>query len=194
MSSFKDITEPTKLLDRDEVLSRPSPVPALPGVYGWYFKEIPPGVPVDGCIKHDGLTLLYVGISPRRPSADGKSGQNLRKRIRAHYAGNASGSTLRLTLGILLEERLGLQLRRTGSSNRLTFGAGEMVLSEWMAANAFVCWSENDQPRDVEEQLISSLSLPLNLEGNRSRSFFEELQGLRSEARQRALERRPVSS
>ena len=85
MSSFKDITEPTKLLDRGEVLSRPSPVPALPGVYGWYFKEIPPGVPVDGCIKHDGLTLLYVGISPRRPSADGKSGQNLRKRIRAHY-------------------------------------------------------------------------------------------------------------
>jgi hypothetical protein len=36
--------------------------------------------------------------------------------IRYHYTGNASGSTLRLTLGCLLAERLGIQLRRVGAA------------------------------------------------------------------------------
>ncbi|MFF3911407.1 GIY-YIG nuclease family protein [Streptomyces sp. NPDC001848] len=54
------------------------------------------------------------------------STQNLRKRVRYHYRGNAAGSTLRLTLCCLL----GLELRRVGSGNRLTFGkSGEASLS-----------------------------------------------------------------
>jgi hypothetical protein len=58
------------------------------------------------------------------------------KRIRYHYSGNAAGSTLRLNLGCLLAERLGIQLRRVGSGQRLTFAAGEARLSAWMADNA----------------------------------------------------------
>ena len=48
------------------------------------------------------------------------------------YRGNAYGSTLRLTLGCLLADQLGIELRRVGSGTRLTFGDGEQALSEWM--------------------------------------------------------------
>src|SRR6516162_5412092 len=94
------LLRPERLWSRSEVLSRPSPVPAVPGVYAWYFRELPPGVPGVGCHSVDGLHLLYVGISPRRPPENGAraSRQQLRKRVRYHYRGNAEGSTLRLTL------------------------------------------------------------------------------------------------
>lgn len=118
---------------RDEVLARPSPVPASPGVYGWWFRELPAAIDTDNCIKKDGLTLLYAGISPSRPPTNGKppSTQNIHMRIRTHYSGNAEGSTLRKTLGCLLSDQLGIQLRRVGSGNRRTFVAGEKALSDW---------------------------------------------------------------
>ena len=45
---------------------------------------------------------------------------HLRKRLRGHLRGNASGSTLRLTLGCLLADQLRLKLRPVGASKRLT--------------------------------------------------------------------------
>ncbi len=139
------ITDPVRLWSRDEITARPSPVPATPGVYGWYFREIPPRVPAEGCVSHQGLTLLYVGISPRKPTKEGKpSGNNLRKRLRGHMRGNASGSTLSLTLGCLLAEDLGLRLRPVGASGRLTWGPGEDTLSDWMSPNA-LCGSESGE-------------------------------------------------
>ncbi|MFD6277776.1 GIY-YIG nuclease family protein [Streptomyces sp. NPDC060209] len=87
---------------------------------------------------HPGLVagrLLYVGIAPRY-MANRTSTQNLRKRVRYHFRGNAAGSTLRLTLGCLL----GLELRRVGGGKRMTFGKeGEAALSQWMAENAREC-------------------------------------------------------
>ncbi|WP_435241792.1 GIY-YIG nuclease family protein [Streptomyces cucumeris] len=44
------------------------------------------------------------------------STQNLKKRVRHHYGGNAAGSTIRLTIGCLL----GLELRRVDSRSRGT--------------------------------------------------------------------------
>ena len=57
-------------------------------------------------------------------TGDLSSQQTLRQRLRTHYAGNAEGSTLRKTLGCLLAEELGIQLRRVGSGNRKTFVGG----------------------------------------------------------------------
>ncbi|WP_407701415.1 GIY-YIG nuclease family protein [Thermomonospora echinospora] len=119
------LTSPERLWSATEVIVRPSPVPAGPGVYGWHFRTAP----------FAGLSssrLLYVGIAPRR-MATRTSTQNLRKRVRYHFRGNAAGSTLRLTLGCLL----GLELRRVGSGQRMTFGkAGEATLTAWIAENA----------------------------------------------------------
>lgn len=161
---------------------RPSPVPAVAGVYGWHFKQAPRSDLAAG-------RLLYVGIAPRF-MANRTSTQNLRKRVRYHYRGNAAGSTLRLTLGCLL----GLELRRVGSGKRMTFGkAGEATLSQWMADHARVCWIEQSEPWGLESQFISQLDLPLNLDQNRHNAFHSRLKELRAQARRGAREL-PISS
>ncbi|MFD4569071.1 GIY-YIG nuclease family protein [Streptomyces sp. NPDC058467] len=169
------LTSPDRLWSAQEVLVRQSPVPAAAGVYGWHFKVSPYPCLAVG-------QLLYVGIAPRHMS-NRTSTQNLRKRVRYHYRGNAAGSTLRLTLGCLF----GLELRRVGSGTRLTFGkAGEAKLGQWMADNAQVCWLEHDAPWTMESELISQLDLPLNLDQNRRNGFHDRLKELRAKARERA--------
>ncbi len=182
------LLRPIRLLSRDEVLSRPSSVPKAPGVYAWYFRDIPPQVPINGCVQHEELTLLYIGISPSAPPGNGKapSSQSLWHRIRYHYRGNAEGSTLRLTLGCLLADQLGIELRRVGSGKRMTFGPGEAALSEWMSRNAFVSFHVCDRPWELEAELLSTVSLPLNLDQNRHHSFHTALSELRKAAKRRA--------
>jgi hypothetical protein len=128
-----DLLNPGRLWSRQEILSRASPVPKVPGVYAWYFRNMPPHVPSTGCATAGDFNLLYVGISPSAPPANGKaaSKQTLWHRIRYHMRGNAEGSTLRLSLGCLLAEQLGIGLRRVGSGKRFTFSTGEKLLSEW---------------------------------------------------------------
>ena len=184
------LLQPPELFTRAEVLSRPCPVPAVAGVYAWYFTQAPPGVPTDGCHVTEGAHLLYVGISPKAPSSDGlkQSRQTLRTRVRYHFNGNAEGSTLRLTLGSLLADELGIGLRRVGSGKRLTFSDGENDLSQWMGEHAYVCWAETSTPWLLESSLIESMSLPLNLDQNRHSAFHEQLRTAR--ATQRAEARR----
>jgi hypothetical protein len=176
------------LHNRVEVLGSPCPVPASPGIYGWWFRQLPARIDTKRCLKRDGLTLLYTGISPKRPPANGAppSSQTLRNRITYHYRGNAEGSTLRKTLGILLSEKLGIELRRVGSGNSMTFGAGEQNLSEWMAKNARVCWLVDPAPWLLEKRFIADLDVPLNLEGNGHNSFHPELTAARAKAVARA--------
>ncbi len=84
---------PTKLWTRTEVLGRPCPVPTSAGVYAWFFDSFPKGVPTDGLVCSSGFALLYVGISPRRPSAVGSaSRQTIRSRLRYHFQGNAEAT------------------------------------------------------------------------------------------------------
>ena len=180
--------EPERLWSRQEVLEKPSPVPRQPGVYAWYFRELPPHVPVNNCHILGTNTLLYVGISPKEPPKNGSapSKQNLFHRIRYHYRGNAEGSTLRLTLGCLLSERLGIQLRRVGSGTRMTFGDGENILSQWMHENAFVAWVVDPEPWLLEEKLIHEVSLPLNLDMNNRHPFHKTLSQVRKSAKESA--------
>lgn len=176
------------IYNRAEVLSRPSPVPRSPGVYGWWFQTLPADLDTTRCAQRDGLTLLYTGISPKEPPKNGRppSRQTLRSRIRTHYTGNAAGSTLRLTLGCLLADRLDIELRRYGSGKRFHFGAGERMLSRWMNDNAFVSWIEHPQPWVAEIEFITRLDLPLNLSGNKNHAFCIHLTGVRAAAFQRA--------
>ena len=180
-----ELLQPQKVWFRAEVLTSPSPIPASPGVYAWWFKEIPPGLTTDQCLTHQGLTLLYVGISPKRPAANGKlSQQNLRTRMRYHYRGNAEGSTLRLTLGCLLSERLRITLYRVGSGKRMTFCEGEAVLSNWMEDNAFVSWTVTPEPWIAEADLIASEALPLNIDQNPGSSSLEYVRKVRRDAKE----------
>ena len=174
------LRDPIRTYSRAEVLTRPSPVPDVPGIYGWYFRTIPGDIDVSRCNEAHGRRLLYVGIAPR---AHGQGKATLRSRLRSHYRGNAEGSTLRLTLGCLL----GLELRRVGRGIVMTFGPAEADLSGWMADNAFVTWFEYPRPWLLESVLIRSLDLPLNLDQNTNHAVHAQLSELRREARRRAL-------
>jgi hypothetical protein len=189
MTSIKSLTQPISIYSREEILSKPSPAPEVPGVYSWFFKEIPGITPADKCITKNDLTLLYIGISPKNSN----SNENLRKRVTYHFRGNAAGSTLRLTLGVLLAEKSGFPLRRIGSGKRMTFThLGEQWLDNWMEKNAFVCWIEHPEPWKLELELIESLPLPLNIQDNHH-PFSIELSNLRKEAKRMAREK-PIAS
>jgi len=102
--------------------------------------------------------------------------------------GNAEGSTLRLTLGCLLSERLEIQLRRVGSGKRMTFMAGEAALSAWMEENAFVCWQVCEQPWVLEREIVGAVNLPLNLAQNPRHPYCSTLRACRAAAKARARE------
>lgn len=178
-------TDSISLYSRVDVLSKPNPVPQEPGLYAWFFKQIPLGVPADGCRKKDDKTLLYVGISPKNE----ESTQDLRKRITTHFRGNAEGSTLRLTLGTLLVEESHYPLRRVGSGKRMTFThSGEQWIDAWMSNNAYVCWVKHPAPWEVEREIIETTSLPLNIRDNEHHPFSLELSRKRRELKRQARE------
>jgi hypothetical protein len=171
------------------VLARPCPVPASAGVYAWFFDWCPQGIPPEGLVHSFGFVLLYVGIASGPPSASGKSSrQTLRRRLRYHFRGNAEGSTLRLSLGCLLSQSLSIELRRVGSGRRMTFGAGERALDDWLQRSARIAWMVCDQPWKTEEYLVRTVSLPLNLDQNRHHLFHSELSRTRRVAKARARE------
>ena len=130
------------------------------------------------------VVLLYVGISPGPPPRNGKapSSQNLYRRIRDHYTGNAEGSSLRLTLGCHLADQLGIALRRVGSGTRLTFTPeGEAALSAWMAEHARVAILEHPAPWEIEPTLINAVRVPLNIDHNAAHPYYPLNRALRAE-------------
>jgi hypothetical protein len=188
IADYPSLLKPQKLWTRAEILGNPCPVPKVPGVYAWYFQAIPSQVPIAHCHVHNDFILLYIGISPKKPPQNGKppSRHTIYNRLRYHLKGNAKGSTLRLTLGCLLSDTLGIQLRRIGSGTRMTFANGERVLNAWLDQCAYITWMQHPQPWLIEEELIQKLSLPLNLDQNNDHDFHSHLTQLRRDARERA--------
>lgn len=192
VARFPFAAHTSELRSRDEVLSRPSPVPSEPGVYAWFFKRVPRQIDVTGCYSTDGMTLLYVGISPKEPPTNGSgaSRSTLRMRLQTHYRGNAEGSTLRKTLGCLLASETGFPLRRVGSGQRQTFtNPGEQALDAWMRENAYVTWHSCDRPWAVEREILASgLPLPLNIRDNPCEAHKFVVRAVRRRAVAAALE------
>ena len=193
------LTQPERLWRREEVIVRPSPIPKLRGIYGLFFREIPEGVPTTGCIEHDGFTLLYVGICPGKA----KGNRPFSKRtiydrlLDDHLTGNAEGSTVRKTVGILLADKTGYPLRCLASvkspnkakdKQRQTLtNIGEQTLDRWMNVNLGIVWKTLAEPWQLEDRLLHELSLPLNLAGNQHHPFHAELSAQRKTARDRAI-------
>jgi hypothetical protein len=73
---LSSLLNPPWVFTAAQVLSRPSPVPKQPGTYAWYFDEIPPSVPSEGCHQVLSHTLLYVGIAPKGVAAKWQEGQH----------------------------------------------------------------------------------------------------------------------
>ena len=59
---------------------------------------------------------------------------------------------------------------------------GERWLDSWMQENAFVAWIEHEEPWLLEDQLLHSVSLPLNIKHNGHHPFAVTLSALRRQA------------
>jgi hypothetical protein len=123
---------------------------------------MPAFVPLEGAPQFRGMTLLYVGTS-KRP---------LGERLREHVIDDTSRSTLRRSIGCLLAEHLQIEfvVKRQSRGTRCHFGfdpTGELALSNWMEENARVSWVEHNQPSLLEDYLIKTLIIPMNIKGNR---------------------------
>jgi hypothetical protein len=186
------LLHPERLYSALDIACRPCPVPASPGVYALYFNEAPPGIDTSACHRVGQHALLYVGIAPKPPPMNGRapSKSHLKRRLRTHYFGNAAGSTLRRTLGCLLGEQLGIQLRRVGSVGRYTFtNPGEQKLDDWMRQHAFVAWVETQAPWELETHMLSlGPRLPLNVDENPWAEAVALVKDVRLKAKQLADE------
>ncbi|MGY4856845.1 GIY-YIG nuclease family protein [Cryobacterium sp. AP23] len=160
-------------------------VPSKKGVYGWWFTPGILKVPSIAYTTAEGRELLYIGIAPRKPSAaGGVSASHLKARITAHAMKDASRSTLRLSLGVLLADELGLVLGI--HKGRANWGpAGEPRLTRWMNEHARISWVVDETPWVIEEELLAGTPLALNVDG-RIDAFAASLSARRKQARHAA--------
>jgi hypothetical protein len=175
------LLNPDELMTVSDLRDNPKLIPEVGGVYAWWFSKIPPKVCIDGTKLIQGRRLLYVGIAPRKPSPTEEAGKRtLRDRLLNHCRGPIGSSTLRRTLATLLASDLGLRLGRLPSGKVGMPSEDEVILTDWMNVNARVNWVTNAAPWEVEDQLINTARLPLNIRGS-SDDFAKELSNLRSQ-------------
>ena len=60
------------------------------------------------------------------------------------------------------------------------------MLSQWMADNALVSWIVHPEPWEIERQIIQSIDVPLNLDGNAMNAYHPTLSAIRRMHLQRA--------
>ncbi|MBM3503591.1 MAG: hypothetical protein FJX65_06920 [Alphaproteobacteria bacterium] len=112
---------------------------------------------------------MYLGVAGRAaaPADEGRGEGTLWHQTQVDLHGDAGESALRLALGCLMADQLGITLRRAGSGQRLTFTRdGERRLSEWIARHGRVGWMSHPDPQTIAPDIRRRLSLPLNLDGN----------------------------
>ena len=122
--------------------------------------------------EFEGLDVLFVGDS-----------ENLRKRIAFdHFRGDSSRSSLRISLGCLLEM---VQIPRGKTPDGVHFRFSkddEQWLTQWMKENLLVYYQVTPFHGQLTQLLMSAYNPPLNLENTSSdrQQFRKELIELRS--------------
>src|SRR5208282_4333403 len=102
--------------------------PAALGCYAWFFEGLDGQVPTEKCLARDQGILLYAGIAGKKVFFK----ETLNFRITDHFRATAQRSTLRSTLGYLLEKRLGTVMRRVWPTGATwTYAEAEENLTEW---------------------------------------------------------------
>lgn len=161
-------------------------LPDVAGIYAWWTdSESIPGVPECPHPDNAALQLIYVGRAPQRSS----SSATLKSRVVGnHLGGNTGSSTFRFTLASLLMESLGFTPQQTKTKFVLPKSQNQ-ALSEWQMRHLRLTWAEHDQPWLIEDDVISRLKPPLNLDGNASHPFYPQLVQARARFRDAAKER-----
>lgn len=133
------------------------------------------------------ITKVEIGGKLYQAIYTGIASSNLRQRdYRQHFVGNdASHSTLRKSLGSLF----GYDFipRKEGDTKHKKFNAkDEAELSEWMKDNLMLAYAVNLNPEPIEDDLISELNPPLNLDKNHN-VINAEYRALLSRLRRRPI-------
>lgn len=164
-----------------DILRDRSIVPDRRGLYGWWFRDGIPGVPLSGTLTSSGYHLLYVGIAPRAPSRSGsESRSTLSRRIcRNHLGSRLASSTLRRSLACLLRDQFRLDI--SVKAKKLVMPkTHEAALTQWMAEFAAPTLLPDEVPWHLEDQLLAhGPALPLNIKGA-SHEFRAELSSRRA--------------
>lgn len=136
---LRALLHPDRLLTCSEIRVKPCPIVSKPGVYAWYFRQVPPRVPTQGCHVFATYTLFVywhfsVPATKRRIPARA-IGPEANPISRSRECGRVDAASIP---GLLVGSELGNELRRVGSGERMTFVMGEQRLSAWMAEHALV--------------------------------------------------------
>jgi hypothetical protein len=174
-----------------EVLRSPPLLPAASGFYGWWsLRGALPSLPHIPHPVDDGVSLLYVGISPARKT----SRQTVRSRVIGnHLNGNVGGSTFRFALAALLLDALDLHPYLRGTKVALSVDDNRR-LSAWQREHLLLTSSAQERPWEIEGEVIAQLAPPLNSAGNAVHVFYPVVRAARAEFRHRARAASPPST
>ena len=106
---------------------------------------------------YQNLKVLYVGIT------NAKRGIR-RRNYKNHFNGNAGGSTLRKSLGVLFEYKLIARDKHVSNNKKKFSKEDEFELSNWMKKNLCFFYKVLQYPDSIEQDLINLLKPPLNLD------------------------------
>ncbi len=179
----KKLTKTGKMYSCEEFFSLPFDILNKPGIYAFYFKDMPSCALTD---KHEVPEdePLYIGMSDKR---------TLLERIDEHHDKTAAESTLRFSLGVLFQEEMGFSLRITsGVPPKFRFCQdGENWISRWINNNALIRFVEYKNPASIERRVIRKVSPSLNIEHSEN-DFVSKLRRMRALARAKARRLPPL--
>jgi GIY-YIG catalytic domain len=133
----------------------------------------PPEPGIYALFAGDGSAIPGISGDPDRPIYIGSSTNLAQREFETHFRSTSTGfSTIRRTLGALLEERLDLVARPRGQGKtRQDFYCyrfeldGEDRLTDWMTANIHVAVQPTGEYVAAERELTGRAQPPLNLSG-----------------------------
>lgn len=169
--------EPTLLLQMtSEIAADLTRVPDTSGVYALFWIQ-PDATPLGtdcgqaGDIEAIELMPLYIGASK----------DSLRVRIKRHIMGDTRGSTLRASLGMILAERLDLQIVQIPTKRYFCIEP-EQRLSDWIVLNTIVGYFETNDPFELEKAMLAVSAGKLNISGCQPNEISGHLKLLRANA------------
>jgi hypothetical protein len=134
----------------------------LPETSGFYIMCLNKGSILPSILKdahfsiYKNLRVLYVGITTAKKGIRGRDYRN-------HFNGNAGGSTLRKSLGVLFNYKLIPRDKEVTNNKKKFSKEDESKLSIWMKNNLTFFYKIFEDPDSIEQELIDLFNPPINL-------------------------------